>query len=187
MVATPTFGSVAEWAAKEGISRQAAHKRIREHNIPLTNGKVNFELADRIWAATMNPIKQRGGVAAAAAAGQADLFADSPSGPDAPAFAAASPALKRSMADVQYARESTRAIRERHLLQREMGEVVPVAQVAQFYGEMFARFSEQLDSIGAEIMDDLAVTADPIECRRLVDEKIEKAKLTLAEWKQKPQ
>lgn len=184
MVAGASIGSVEEWAKKEGITRQAAYKRIREHNIPLTNGKLNFDLADKIWQATMNPIKQRGGVAAAAAAaGQTDLFSDTAPGPDSPALAAMSPTLKRSMGDVQYARESTRARREFHMLQRELGEVIPVAQVSQFYGEMFGLFSDQLDAIGSELMDDLARETDPLICREMVDARINKAKQTLAEWK----
>lgn len=55
-------GSVAEWAKRHGISRQAAYKRIREHGIPqLSGGKIDFDAADARFAASVNPLQQQRG------------------------------------------------------------------------------------------------------------------------------
>jgi hypothetical protein len=43
-------GSVAAWGRRQGISREAARKRVRSAGIPIDqNGAIDFELADRLW------------------------------------------------------------------------------------------------------------------------------------------
>jgi phage terminase Nu1 subunit (DNA packaging protein) len=56
------IGTIAEWAEKHKISRVAAWRRIKKHDIPkLADGKLDFEEADRIWEASVNAIQQQRG------------------------------------------------------------------------------------------------------------------------------
>jgi hypothetical protein len=189
------MGTVEQWAEKEGISRQAAYRRIRDHNIPIINGKVNFAVAAKIWQASYNPMKQRAGAASAAAAAaepQPDLFSAAETAEDEDAAGAGSQPfpgglrggnVRATLEKVQLYRENWRAKREHFLYQKEIGEVVPVVEVTNFYGDVFARMQEEFTAIGAELMDDLAREADPAACRRIVERRINKALTGLSEWK----
>jgi hypothetical protein len=53
--------SVAEWAKAEGISHQAANKRIRVHGIPKHGGKVDPDEARRIFEGTKDVRQQERG------------------------------------------------------------------------------------------------------------------------------
>jgi len=50
--------SVADWAANERITPQAANKRIREHGIPRRKGKIDPDEASRIFEATKDARQQ---------------------------------------------------------------------------------------------------------------------------------
>lgn len=194
MLMADRMGSVEQWAREHNISRRAAYKRITDHQIPLRNGKLNFDEADRIWFASFQPSKQRGAVAggAAAAAGrgeQADLFPDYPEEPNG--AATQNPELEAirgrlptsALGRVQLIRDTAKANFERLRFEREQGKLVSLAEVTRFYSEVFSRVRDELSAVGAEIMDQLADANDPVECREIVDRRIEKALREIREWK----
>jgi hypothetical protein len=189
--------SVDEWAARHKITRQAAYKRIKDHQIPVRNGKLNADEADRIWFASYNPSKQNGGVAGGQAAAEArseaqpTLFEtdDKTNGfeqlPDAPeGMRGRLP--QTALGRVQLARDLARANWERMRLDREQGKLVPINEVTRFYTEMLLRVRDELSSVGAETMNSLADTNDAIECCEIVDRRIEKALRSISEWRPGP-
>lgn len=186
--------SVDEWAKSQGISRQAAYKRIQQHNIPLRNGKLNPAVADRIWSEFSNAAKQRGGQAGGEAAkAQAALFNESGE-PEAPAaeedqggdaLGEAPPAgMSRvpSVSEIQRAREMIAYRKAKYELEKLIGELIPADQPAQFFTELVAALKSELSNIGAELADALSKEDDTVECRLIVERRINKALENMAVW-----
>jgi len=185
--------SVDEWANRHKITRQAAYKRIRDHQIPIRNGKLNVEEADRIWFASYNPLKQNGGVAggeaaAASRAEQQGLFDGEeksigieqlPDEPDGMRGRMPQTALGR----VQLTRDIARAHWENIRLKQAQGKLVDLHEVTRFYTEVFLRLRDEFSQVGSETMDALSNTTDAIECKEIVDRRIEKALRGMTEWR----
>lgn len=189
-----TIGSLADWAARQNISRVAAYKRIASHNIPwVSKGKLDLDDADRIWNDSVNLAKQRGGEAgglAASDAAQARLFANGEDEDDAPELpfpsngsSAGNSELRSNLAKLQMQREVYRIRREKLTVEQMEGKLVPLADVRAFEAEMITAVKAHLVLIGSELADDLAATADPVKCRFLVEDRINAALVQLSEWK----
>lgn len=176
------LGSVEDWAKSQGISRQAAYKRIREHGIPYHSpGRLDMDAADQIWEASVNPAKQRGGVAggeAAAEVHQSGLFGDD----DGPAASPADPAARSVLARVQIQREILRIKREKLTIEQMEGSRVPLADVRAWEAQAFAAVKNALLVIPAELCDELAEETNPARCRELVERRINQALNELAQW-----
>ncbi len=84
---------------------------------------------------------------------------------------------------VQLARDMARAHWEKIRLEQAQGKLVNLQEVTRFYTEVFIRLRDELSQIGAETMDALSNTTDAIECKEIVDRRIEKALRSLSEWR----
>lgn len=133
------IGSVAEWAKRHGISRQAAYKRLKAHGISITSlGKVDFERADGIWAASMNLLQQQRG------AGAKQSRTPMPS-PSAPPVSDHQPATSvPSLALSQARREALRVKREAIELAKLQGELVAANEIESQVEARFRADSEAL-------------------------------------------
>jgi hypothetical protein len=172
------IGSLADWATRHNISRVAAYKRIKTHNIPwAAPGKLDLDEADRIWAASLNPAKQRGGIAGGELSqDQPNLFAGLPADPER--FQ-----TRSDLGKAQLARELLRVKRERLTIDELEGKLVPLDDVRAFEAEVFSAIKGELEVIGEELMDDLAASTSPHECREMVDRRIAGALVRLSNWK----
>jgi hypothetical protein len=175
------IGSLAQWADEQGISRQAAYKRLREHGVPFLDpathgrGKLDLDHATAVWEASMNPKKQ--------AAGAAGGEGRPPESQQTFTFPA-DPGERSMMGKVQLRREITRAQKEEVLLKRLQGTFVDIAAVRKFESDVLAELREQLTVIGQELGDELAQESDAYRCRQLVEERINRALRQVATYKQ---
>lgn len=192
------FGSVDQWAATLRISRQAAYKRIQQFQIPLRNGKLDFDEADRISEASLTPHKRAAAATTAAArAAQGSLFGGGDNGhqegdngepyevddPVGGMGGVTGRLPSTAIARVQLMRDMNRANYEKIRLEQAQGKVVSLAEVTRFYSELFLRLRDEFSGIGAEVMDATAASSDPVECREIVDRRIEKALRGMTEWR----
>jgi len=178
--------TVAQWAEEENISRVAAYKRIQDHAIPfVSKGKIDRDIANRIWKESANPAKQRGGEAGGSngqepretfVEEQPPLFSGIPESPRTPTSA---------IGKVQLKRELLRIRREELLIAELEGRLVPRDDVREFESQQVAAAKELLLTAGAELRDELAATPSPTRCQELVDKRIHEALSKLSQWRPK--
>jgi hypothetical protein len=137
-----------------------------------SDGFIDFEEADRIWQASMNPKQQMRG---------ARHVADRaiPGGPQqSPGQVAISTMgmvqLKLALLDLE---------RKGLELQVRKRELVKAADVKAFFGSTLVNARAKLLPIGSELRDKLARTKDPVKCQELVDARIHEALTALAEYR----
>lgn len=161
-----------------------AYKRIRAHHIPVIDGRLNFEEADRIWYASLNPAKVRGGEAGGSNGKmQPGLFADEELPPPSNGDAAAA---RSTFATIQRTRELLRIKREQITIAALEGKLVSLHDVRQFEGQQISQVKNALLTIGGELRDELAASTDPVECQALVDTRIHQALRLISQWKPQP-
>lgn len=165
------IGSVADWAKRHGITRQAAYKRLKVHGIPFVgDGRIDFDRADVIFSMSVNPLQQQRGKGVPSSV----PVLESPTGPGAGTIS--------PLALAQHQREMIRLERERLKLDTEKGLVVQVTQIQRALSEAISQSKDRLLSAGAELRDRLAECQDPIECQRLVDFAIHQSLSSLSQF-----
>jgi len=172
------IGSIADWAKEQRISRVAAYKRIKNHGITVSRGRLDLDEANRIWQASLNPAKVRGGVAG----GSNNREDYNPPSPDDPADPPV-PGMRSTMGKLQIQREALRIRRERLVIDALEGKSVSLADVRAWEAQVFTNVKSTLVVIGAELRDDLAVSTDPVECQAMIDRRINAALASLAGYK----
>jgi hypothetical protein len=138
--------SVAEWAKAEGISHQAANKRIRVHGIPKHGGKVDPDEARRIFEGTKDVRQQERGA--------------KPKRPEAEPLdipgAAADTGIAGRRPEIQTALDAVKLKREKLRLKREEQSLVDAEQVASATEARFRADAEALLNWPARVAADMA-------------------------------
>lgn len=161
---TQTIGTVAQWAKKEQIARQVAQQRIDDHGIPFVSpGLIDFDVADSIWQASMNPAKQEAKLARKA-----------------------NGIPKRAVSElgkVQIERQKLLIQKEKLLIQEMQGKLVPLDTVRAYEAAMFAQIRSALLVIGPELRDDLAGMSNPAQIEEIITKRIHQELAKLAAWR----
>ena len=184
-------GTVADWARRRGISRQAAYKLISTHGIPFTSpGRVDLEAADLVVDQSINPIRKRGGDAGGSngkehSPASLPLFDGLPADP-APAEDIARPPAASTAGLSPLAKVQLRAaildVQQRELkLEEARGNLISKASVRTFVSNMVTQVKQQLLVIPSELRDDLFEAPSPADCERIVRDRIEKALAALSQ------
>jgi hypothetical protein len=181
---------VSQWAVEKEFTRQNAYKIVRRHSIPFYDAQgnpdpeghfIDRDEANRIWNASRNDAKARGGQAGGAARQEqlnldpedADELSQTP----APRSGDASPLGRAQLAHILL------RVKEKRLTVDQMeGKLVPLASVRAFEAQAFTEVRNQLLGIGAELRDDLAAETDAVRCQALIDDRISQALTVLAAW-----
>lgn len=166
----------------DGASLAAVQKAIASRRIsPPKNGKLNFEKADREWAANTTP------------AHNSRTQRHRPNGStEAPAAAApaASPGTQQSPQQGQFSQ--ARALKEGFLaaltqleFKRKSGELLPRADIINGVGKLITVAQTRLRGIGAKLAPDLAIETDEAKIQAAIDEEIDQALSELSRWSPK--
>jgi hypothetical protein len=151
--------SVAEWAKREGITRQMAYKRIKAGKVTtLPDGTIDPDAASEQWLQNRDERQVRGKSA------------------DAPATAGATPKPEgTTFSDLQRAEKALKIQRDRLKFRREEGQIVDADDVRRAWADMITRARSVLLAIGGELADRLASESDPIRCRELIERRVNQA------------
>lgn len=169
------IGSVAAWGRRHGISREAARKRVADHQIPKTaDGKIDFDEADRIWNASLNPLQQQRGATQAKATTEAKATEAKPTDETTGIS---------SLAAAQLARERIRIEREGLALRREKLETVDLAAVNGYVAGMIIKARDVFLRMPGELRDRLAAESDAVNCESIVAAEVQRGLRELAEYR----
>lgn len=158
--------TVAEWAKQEGISPQAAYKRIKSGRVKLTaNGKIDSDEAGKQWDRNKNLRQQLRGAPQQAAR---------PKAPEAPQRA-------DSLADAQRAREWLKVAKDKILLDQLQGSVLPKQEVERAWSAMISAARSRLLLLPDKVAPRVAVISEVLEVRAVLDEAIREALSALSE------
>jgi hypothetical protein len=138
--------SVAEWAESEGISHQAANKRIRVHGIPKHKGKIDPEEAKRIFEGTKDVRQQERGKPKQ----QRD------EAPEIPGAATPERGMAARRPEIQTALDAVKLKREQLRLKQLEGSLVDAAEVSSATEARFRADAEALLNWPARVAADLA-------------------------------
>lgn len=170
-------GSISEWGKRHGISKQAAWKRVRGHNIPVENGRIDFEQADAIWNRSKNVLQIQRGTGSVPE-----------SKPESPA--ATTPVSMSHLAHTQLKREELRLEKEqlqieqlRMELQKARAEIVPVDELKAAFAQLITYTREQLLAMPSQLRDRLAAAKDPNACERMLEDRVVQALINLSNFR----
>lgn len=147
--------SVAEWAKRQGLSRQAAYRRIESLGIPRSPGGVYKEEADELVSARLDTRKQRGG--------------------------ARQSIQGEELNKARTRRESAKADQARVEADLALQSVVAVEEVLRVWGQLFSPAKTKLMGIGAKVGPMVAVESDTGACKAIIDGAVYAALAEIAE------
>lgn len=153
--------TMAEWARRKGVSRQAVHKRIRNGGLStLPNGKLDPEVAEREWSVTRDP-------------------AAPPAHPAVPA----PPGTSSSIGVLAQARSASALVTAKLKqidLEERVGTLVRVDEIEGRWFELARALQTRMLTIPSRLADLLAPITDSHEVRRVLDAEIRAALQELA-------
>lgn len=162
--------TVKQWAEQQGISRQAAHKRIKSGKVQLNaNGKIDVDQAAKQWESNKDSRQQQRG------APKIEVP------PPRPAKKAPDEEDPRSLAAAQKAREWIRVGKEDMLLRKMRGELLPKDEVEQSWSSMVSAARSRLLLVPDKIAAKVAAVSNVLEVRAIIDAEIKEALSALAE------
>ena len=156
-----------------GGNLSAVQKAIKNQRISVgSDGKIDFDGADRGWADNSDQTKVRGahsgGQSVVAGENQPELVGVGDAG---------------TFAEAQRRREWLRVQKDELELARKRAELAPIGEINAFVAGMIVRARDILTRIGPELKDRLAQETDPHKCERLIVTETTRALNELAEFK----
>lgn len=158
----PNLTKIADWAASIGISRQQGYAAIERCSIPVTDGKLDPDVAGVLYKKHTRARAGRKKAALPAGAG-VDLAADSPAG-------ATAPALPGTGYDVSRARreEAEANISEMKLAEMQ-GKYLDKKAVADAVFEIARALRDGLGNCARRIAADVAAVSTADECEKVIE------------------
>lgn len=92
------------------------------------------------------------------------------------------PGVVESMYQAQLRKERALADQQEIKARQMAGELVDRDEISRWVSDMIVRTRDTFLRIGPELGDRLAVTSDPLECRRLVTDKVMEGLEAMREW-----
>jgi pyruvate/2-oxoglutarate dehydrogenase complex dihydrolipoamide acyltransferase (E2) component len=160
------------YAKHRSVNLSAVQKAIKSGRITATRGKIDAAQADTDWDANTDPKQQRG----KHAAGQPQRQA-APQ-PRQPARAEEVPPLQKSR-EVEAYYSAKRAKLD---YRKRAAELVEVADMEREVGNMITSFRGRLLVLPGELAEKMAVEADPVTCREMLETGIYEALSELAQY-----
>lgn len=158
--------TIAEWAEKQGISRQAAYKRIKSGKVKLNSaGKIDSAEAERDWERNKDAHQQSRGAPKAKAKSTPPEEEDD----------------SRSFAAAQRAREWLKVGKEQFLLQKLQGSVLPKEDVRRAWATIVTSIRSRLLLLPDKVAPRVAVVSDVLEVRALIDAEVREILTALSE------
>jgi hypothetical protein len=159
--------TITEWAAKQGITRQGAWKRIKSGKVSLNqNGKIDVDEAQKQWESNKDAYQQQRG------AKPVKGTVKKPTADEVD---------PHSLAAAQRA-EAWLKVKEKKLrLDRAEGGLLPKDEVEQAWSTMISAARSRLLLLADKIAHRLAASSDIIECKTIVDRAIRDALSALSE------
>lgn len=157
--------TVSEWAKRLGVSRQAAHKAVERCGIPLTDGKLDPDVADVLYQKRTRVRARQRPPEGAMAAG-----APSISGAQAPAAVgdAGGEDYWQSRARRERAEAETAELRLAELL----GDLVRVADVKAAHSKRLAALRESLLQLPARLSAVMAAESSQQRCFDVLQQEV---------------
>jgi hypothetical protein len=182
---------IKDWAAAEGITVQAANKRIRKHGIRTYGGgrqrTVDADEAKGRFEQRKDALQQQRGTAAKRKVEQ------KPAANVAPKRIAQAPPSPRTprrgdsgtgfdLPRIQAARGAVALKRDELLFRRLKGELVERGAAQSAWNTLIINAKTKFLSMGNRLGPGLAAESDPVVCKSLIDSDIEEALLELSRF-----
>lgn len=159
----PNLTKIADWAASIGISRQQGYAAIERCSIPVTDGKLDPDVAGVLYKKHTRARANRKNAASPASAG-VDSSADSPAG------APAAPAQPGTGYDVSRARREEAEARISEMKLAEMqGKYLDKKAVADAVFEIARALRDGLTNCARRIAADVAAVNTADECEKVIE------------------
>jgi hypothetical protein len=176
--------SARELAKALDVSHTAVNKAARRGRIQRgPDGRFDLEKAVLAWDANADTMQKLRGVSSSSVEGPAAVVAASEEAPTGNPVADLVPTLSEALRQKEWAR-----VEMQHLeLARRRGELIELAPINAFVAGMILRAREELLHIAPELRDRLAQETNPVECERMVSDRIRHALAGLAEYRPQQQ
>ena len=170
--------SIREYAKTKGVSHTAVQKRVRNGRISLVDGKIDPAQADAQWEQNRDIRQQERGAHSRGKFGPAKTVDAPRARIDVDGVAG----IGAKRLDIQTAQDAVKLKREKMLLDKLEGTLLPRAEVVAHLGEMVITAKTNLRGIGSKLAPDLAAETEAAKCQAMVDAEIDAALTEISRW-----